>query len=160
MLLDGIVGQVDVLVAQCVKIVFFGAGAQVPFLVKVAPEEAVHASHEAEHSDVELPPVDQQWVLDIFLYNNSVVLSRLSLLDLFYFLLDFFLTLCYLYADSSVGVLSWFDDPNRLRKLCEYRNKRVILGITDPINQMECHGEYTRLKNTFSLPFVIFSECM
>lgn len=150
----------DVLVTQCVKIVFFGAGAQIPFLVEVAPEEAVHASHEAEHSDVELPPVDKQWVFDIFLYNYGVVLSRLSLLDLIYFLLDFFLTLCYLYTDSSVGVLSWFDDPNRLWKLCEYRNKLVILGVADPIYQMECHREYARLKNTFSLPFVIFSECM
>jgi len=69
-LLNGIVGEVDVEVVQRLLSsgVRFGGGAQVAFFEEVHPSVLIN---EHPYSDVELPAVNEHWPLEVLLHDEG-----------------------------------------------------------------------------------------
>ena len=114
-LLHRVVDQVDVLVVQVETgtAVFFGGGANVAIAVEVCLENAVDASDQREAADVELAPLHEQRVVDVFLQDHGPAASAV----LMYEVPDPAQLLLDLDACASVRVLSRLDDPNVLSVL-------------------------------------------
>lgn len=109
-LLDGVVGEVDVLVAAVFYWKFVAGGADVAEGVEVGSDQG-GGCHQHETSDIELPPVEEEGT-DIFLYDKGAFwmfnpLFLDMLLHLFYFFVD-------LDPTPSIWIFPWFDNPQQL----------------------------------------------
>lgn len=71
LLLDGIVGQVHVLVLEVFEGVFFAGGAHVALFVPVPLDDAVDSCYQDVTADVELPLVVEERRLHILLNYNA-----------------------------------------------------------------------------------------
>ena len=72
-LLDGVVGQVDILVCELIQVVLLGARPQVALVVEVAAHDAIHRCQHAEDPDVELALIDEEGPFDVLLDDNGVL---------------------------------------------------------------------------------------
>jgi hypothetical protein len=107
-LLDCVIGEVDHAIAGVVKVVFFGRGADVAVVVPIALETAVDGGDQNVTPDVELPPVDEEAVLQVFLddHTTSSVLETLQQL-----LLQLVAIRVHRDPETAIGVLTRLDDP-------------------------------------------------
>ena len=107
-------------VAECFETILLGACSQISLLVEVASQQPIYASHHPESSYVELPSVDEKGLLYVLLDDQGVLaISRASLV---HSLLDVFEGLNNLDSNTSVGILSRLQNPNRTWKLAEALN--------------------------------------
>ncbi len=73
LLLNRVICQVNELVGDVVEGVFTTAGPDIAILVAVALKASVNARAEAEATEIELPLVHKQWVVDVLLDYESAV---------------------------------------------------------------------------------------
>ena len=66
-LLNGIVGEVDVFDVKVVQVKSLGGGAQVAVIVEVTLQDAIDRSHHAESSNVKLSSINEEGSIDILL---------------------------------------------------------------------------------------------
>lgn len=79
-LLHSVISQMDEFVIEFFDIKLLAARADVCILIEKSFQMTVDACHEAIASKVKLPIADQQWMINILLHNESLVLCFSSLL--------------------------------------------------------------------------------
>jgi len=103
----------DKLVLEASKDILTTGCAKVALVIDEYLHVSVDAGAEHIGSNVELASMDQQWVVNIFLYYARPPAIRGGVL---YDALDFIEFPCDLDAVTPVRVLTWFDDPDVLRR--------------------------------------------
>lgn len=120
-LLDGVVGEVDEGVLGCTRGELSGGGAHVPLLVPVPLHPSIHAAHQHVVAQVELPPVVEQWVLDVLLEDEGAQLAVPVPLPSLQPHLDVVQSVAHSYPRPPVSVLPRLHDPDVAQ---------VLLGLT------------------------------
>ena len=92
---------------QIAQIVLLAGSPQIALLVEIGFKHAMVAGHEGKHSDVELPFVNQQRILDVFLQDHGLLSSLVHLHKLFHLVQ----IARHVDAVASIGIFSWFEDP-------------------------------------------------
>ena len=121
-LLHSVVSQVHQPIRQVVNRVLPTRGAKVALLVDVDLVVPVHRGHHHKRPYVELPPVNEQRVVNVLLDDTSPPSRGSAVLDQ---RLDLLKVLCNLDTVASVGVLTRLDDPDVPRR----QGRGVISGL-------------------------------
>ena len=115
------VGEAELL-AACSNVAFFVVPAAKNALLFL---EICEVAQKSEDSDVELPAVHKEWILDVPLQDAGLVLLR-SIVELVQeALFDLLQVVQYLDAMASIGLFSGLDDPPAV--LGERRRERLEL---------------------------------
>jgi len=117
-LLDGIICQMHITVRDIFQSELSAAGSQVSVAVPISLEISIYCAHQSEASDVELSIFVEQRFFNIFLYDiGSSVAVHVDVLNQTFDVVQFAADLD---SASSVGVFTWFDDPQILAELGQF----------------------------------------
>ena len=140
-LLDGVVGEVDELIADVVEVEVVGGGADVALAEPVGAHEAVQAGDQHVVADVELPPLVQQRVLDVLLDDVGLVVAVLVLLLLLEDVVQLVDLLNHHDAVAAVRQLPRLHDPDVLQPPPPLLLLRPLLLVLLALDLLELLGE-------------------
>ena len=122
----------DVTVWDILKSKLSAACTEVSIAVPVALQVTIYGAHQSETADVELSVLIEKRLLYVFLYDvRPSVAIDVNILNEALYMIEFSADL---YPTSSVGILSWLDDPQILAKLGQPIQDgffRRVLGIVE-----------------------------
>lgn len=132
LLLNGVIGQVDELVVEILKIELLRTRPDVSVFVEVALQRSINARHECVDPEIKLSPVYQERIVDVFLHDEGFLIAHsVDASSCGHELPHFLHVVDHADAPAAIGVLSWFHDPSveRNRVLLAYFTHFIVLVV-------------------------------